>query len=41
MKDALGRKITKEFVGLRANTYSHLKNDGSEDKEVESTKKCV
>ena len=30
-----------KFVGLRAKTYSYLIDDGSEDKKVKSTKKCV
>ena len=33
MKDELGGQITKEFVGLRAKTYSYLKQKG--------LKKCV
>ena len=31
----------KEFVGLRAKTYSHLKNNNDEDKKAEGKKKCV
>ena len=31
----------KEFVGLRAKTYSYLIDDGSEDKKAKGTKKCV
>ena len=41
MKDELGEKIMKEFVGLRAKTYSYLIDDGSEDKKAKGTKKCV
>ena len=41
MKDKLGRKIMIKFVGLRANTYSYLTDDGSEDKKAKDTKKCV
>ena len=29
----------KEFAGLRAKTYSYLRDDGSEDKKAKSTKK--
>ena len=32
MKDELGGEITKEFVGLRAKTYSYLKDNNDEDK---------
>ena len=31
----------KEFVGLRAKTYSYLIEDGSENKKTKDTKKCV
>ena len=31
----------KEFVGLRAKTYSHLKNNNDEDKKAEGKKKGV
>ena len=31
----------KKFVGLRAKTYSYLIDNGSEDKKVKGTKKCV
>ena len=41
MKQELGGKTMNEFVRLRANTYSYLKNDGSEDKKAKSTKTCV
>ena len=30
-----------KFVGLRAKSYSHLIDDGSEDKKAKGTKKCV
>ena len=38
MKDELGGKIMKEFVGLRAETYSYLIDDGNEDKKGKGTK---
>ena len=41
MKDELGGKIIKKFVGLMAKTCSYLIDDGSEDKKVKDTKKCV
>ena len=31
----------KEFVGLRAKPYSHLKENKDEDKKEKGTKKCV
>ena len=40
MKDELGRKIMKKFVGLRAKTYSHLIDNGGEDKKANDTKMC-
>ena len=39
-KDELGWKLIKEFVGLRAKTYSYLTDGGSEDKK-ESAQKSV
>ena len=30
-----------KFVGLRAETYSYLRDDGSKNKKVKGTKKCV
>ena len=41
MKDELVRKIMKEFVGLIAKTYSSLIDNGSKDKKVKDTEKCV
>ena len=31
----------KKFVELRTKTYSYLIDDGNEDKNVKSTKKCI
>ena len=41
MKDELGGRIMKEFLGLRARTYSYLIDDGSQDKNVKGEKQCV
>ena len=41
MKDELGGQITKEFVALRAKTYSYLKDNSDEDKKAKDKKKCV
>ena len=41
MKDELGRQITKKIVGLRAKTYSYLKDSNDEDKKTRAAKKCV
>ena len=32
IKDELGGQIMKKFVGLRAKTYSYLKDNSDEDK---------
>ena len=41
MKDELGRQIMKQFLGLRAKTYSYLKDNNDEDKKAKGTKNCV
>ena len=41
MKDELGGKVMRKFVGLWSKTYSYLRNHGSEDKKAEGTKNCV
>ena len=41
IKDELGGQIKKEFVGLRAKTYSYFKDNNNEDKKAKDTKKCV
>ena len=41
MKDELGGKIMKEFIGFRAKMHSYLIDDGSENKKAKGTKKCV
>ena len=41
MKDKLGGKIMKEFVGLRVTTYSYLKDNNDEDKKSKGTKNCA
>ena len=38
-KDELGGRIMKEFLGLRAKTYSYLMDDDSERKKGKGTKK--
>ena len=40
MKGELGWQIMKEFVGLRAKTYSHLTENSNEDRKAKDTKKC-
>ena len=39
MEEELGAKIMKEFVALRAKTYSHIINGGTEDNKAKGKKK--
>ena len=39
MKDKLGGQIMKEFVVLRAKTFSYLKDNNDENKKVKDTKR--
>ena len=39
MKDKLGGQIMKKFVGFRAKTYSHLKDNNDEDRKNKRHKK--
>ena len=41
MKDELGGKIMKEFIGLKSKCYSYLMDDNKIDKKAKGTKKCV
>ena len=41
MNDELGGQIMKEFVGIRAKTYSYLQDNNDIDKKAKGTKKCV
>ena len=41
MKIQLGEKIMTKFLKLRPKTYSYLIDDGSKNKKVKGTKKCV
>ena len=41
MKDELGGKIMKVFIGLRPKCYLYLTDDGKIDKKAKGTKKCV
>ena len=38
MKDDVGGKIVRKFVGLKAKTYIYLIDDGREDKKIKDTK---
>ena len=41
VKDELGGKIMKEFIGLRPKCYSYLTDDGNVDKKTKGTKKYL
>ena len=41
MTDEVCGKIKKEFVELRVESYTYLRDDGSEVKKAKGTKKCV
>ena len=41
MEAELGEKIITKLVEFRARTYSYLIDDGSKDKKVKGTEKCV
>ena len=37
----VGKQILKKFVGLRAKTYSYLKENSGKDKKLKRTKSCA
>ena len=41
MKNELGGKIMRKFVGLRTKTYSYLIDDSSEERKAKGTNKCA
>ena len=41
MKDELGGKIMKKFIGLKPKCYVNLMDDDKVDKKAKRTKKCV
>ena len=41
MKNELDEKVLKEFVALRAKTYSYLTDNNDEDKKTKGIKKYV
>ena len=40
INDKLSGKIMNKFLGLRAKTYSYLKDNNDEDKKAKGTKNC-
>ena len=41
MKDELGGRIMRGFIGLRPKCYSYLTVDGNIDQKAKGTKNCV
>ena len=41
MRDELGGKIMKEFVGLKTKTQSYLIDDNDDRKQAKGTTNCV
>ena len=41
MKDELGGQIMKELFGLRAKTYSYIKDNNDDDNKTNGTEKCA
>ena len=41
MEDELVGLLMKKIVGLRAKTYTYLKENNDEDKKAKGTKTCV
>ena len=41
MKGELGGQNMKEFVEIRTNTYSYLKDNNDEEKKAKDTKMCI
>ena len=41
MKDEISEKILTKYIGLRAQIYRYVTDDGREDKKLKGTKKCA